>query len=138
MESEKFTDNEQIKRIFIGIANGLKFIHSRGIIHRDLKPANIFLKNDTVKIGDFGIFTTRGSRSTTQAGTRLYMAPEVGKKEIKARADMYSLGIILFEMCLTSSKGKDRKDVIKEIRRIGAPIEGYVMKSHEFYAVCMH
>lgn len=122
------------KRYFFGIADGLKFIHSKGIIHRDLKPENIFIKNDTIKIGDFGLATTRKSMSKVYCGTRLYMAPEIGKRGVQARADLYSFGIILFEMCYAMN-GNERKPILENIRRKEAPIETYLQECHEFFKV---
>ena len=82
--------------------------HSKGIIHRDLKPENIWLLTDQdgfqrVKVLDFGIAKLKGDGTLTQAGmiigTPYYMSPEqcVGA-ELDARSDIYSLGIILYEM----------------------------------------
>lgn len=127
-----------IRKIFFGIANGLQFIHSKGRIHRDLKPDNIFLTEDeTVKIGDFGLATTRKSLSTVRCGTKLYMAPEIGKRGVKARADMYSLGIILFEMSFSMTSKQFRDKVLNEIRKEEAPIEHYISQAHAFFKVCI-
>lgn len=134
---EEFKDDKNILRILIGIANGLKFIHSENFIHRDLKPANILLTEDEmVKIADFGLSTTRTSLSKKRCGTRFYMAPEIGERGITARADMYSLGIILFEMCFPMKREKDV--VFRTIRQEGAPIEQYVQSDNPFYDVCSH
>lgn len=131
---ELFDDMPRIRKLFFGILEGLKFIHSKNRIHRDLKPDNIFLIKDTVKIGDFGLSTSRKSLSMMHCGTTLYMAPEIGKRGVKARADMYSLGIILFEMCVPI-RG-ERKPVLKAIREKESPIERYMTASHPFYEVC--
>lgn len=128
-------DMQRLRKFFFGIADGLRYIHSRNIIHRDLKPDNIFLTdNDTIKIGDFGLATTRTSSSTIRCGTRYYMAPEIGTKRVTARADMYSFGIILFEMCYPMMT--NREDVIKKIRQINSPIKDYLF-NHQFYNVRM-
>ena len=85
------------------LTSGVSFIHKMKIIHRDLKPANIFLTLDKkLKIGDFGISKgldkTSGLASTT-AGTSIYMAPEIhGGHKYNTMADMWSLGIIIFEI----------------------------------------
>ena len=85
----------------IQLLSGVCFIHQKKIIHRDLKPANIFLMSDKkLKIGDFGI--AKGLERTlakTFAGTPVYMAPEIhwGQK-YDMMADMWSLGIIVFEI----------------------------------------
>jgi serine/threonine-protein kinase len=94
---------------------GLSEVHAAGIIHRDLKPANLFLARRTdgsvrVKLLDFGISkvtpvpggASDGSMTSTQAlmGSPLYMAPEQmrSSKSVDARADIWSMGVILYEM----------------------------------------
>ncbi|KAL3173642.1 hypothetical protein MRX96_041463 [Rhipicephalus microplus] len=109
-------------RLFREVIEGLAHIHQQGMIHRDLKPVNIFLdSSDHVKIGDFGLATTAlisrvetsevpehidqlttGSL-TGRVGTTLYTAPELfvstgGRVVYSQKVDIYSLGIILFEM----------------------------------------
>src|ERR1700685_1452559 len=85
------------------ICSGLKEAHAQGIVHRDLKPENIMVDaNGNVKIMDFGI--ARSMEALTRmtgsmVGTPQYMAPEqVGGKTVDYRTDIYSLGLILYEM----------------------------------------
>jgi len=85
------------------ICSGLKEAHAQGIVHRDLKPENIMVDaNGNVKIMDFGI--ARSMEAVTRmtgsmVGTPQYMAPEqVGGKAVDYRTDIYSLGLILYEM----------------------------------------
>jgi serine/threonine protein kinase len=98
----------EILRIFVPIANALKTAHDAGIIHRDLKPENIFLGNDGgLKLLDFGVSKLQEGQTHdgehTQAGmlvgTPEYMSPEqaVGEHNLDHRADIYSLGIVLYE-----------------------------------------
>jgi len=86
------------------IAEGLAYAHQRGVVHRDIKPANIMvLANGPVKITDFGIARMRGTGDLTQTGMLLgspkYMSPEqvIGKRA-DHRSDIFSLGVILYEM----------------------------------------
>jgi tetratricopeptide (TPR) repeat protein len=91
------------------VAEALAVTHEKGIIHRDIKPSNLFLPNgrvEEVKILDFGIaLLTDGDHTRTPTGIRIgtpgYMSPERarGEKDIDARADIFSLGCVLFE-CL--------------------------------------
>jgi eukaryotic-like serine/threonine-protein kinase len=95
------------------IACALIGVHARGIVHRDLKPRNVFLvdeRTDRVKLIDFGI--ARSSHATrvltlanTALGTPEYMAPEQVRESgsVDARADVFSLGVVLFE-CLTGRR----------------------------------
>nr|XP_056707847.1 eIF-2-alpha kinase GCN2 [Euleptes europaea] len=118
-----YQDTSRLWRLFREILDGLAYIHEKGMIHRDLKPVNIFLDSeDHVKIGDFGLATdhpataadtkqevsedhlTKSDPSenlTGMVGTALYVSPEVQgntKSTYNQKADLFSLGIIFFEM----------------------------------------
>jgi len=94
-------------RIFLDILTGLSELHrgSQGFLHRDLKPSNIFLKVSSVgrvikaSIGDFGI-STRMENGFGEVGTSTYAAPEqkAAGQKYNEKADIYSLGLILFEL----------------------------------------
>lgn len=94
-------DRQQTAAFFLReIAKGLVQLHDRGIVHRDLKPGNIFFDEGFVKIGDYGLSKLAASPDSrhTTVGTVYYMAPEVGTGIYSKSVDIYSLGIILFEM----------------------------------------
>ena len=93
---------EKVQFWLDGISNGVGFLHDRGIVHRDLKPANIYQEAGVIKTGDVGLskFITPSRRSahTQSVGTVYYMAPEVAKGRYGLEVDVYSLGIMLYEM----------------------------------------
>ncbi|KAH6560590.1 hypothetical protein BASA50_001381 [Batrachochytrium salamandrivorans] len=124
-------------RLFRQILEGLGHIHAQGIIHRDLKPSNIFLdRNRNVKIGDFGLATARRDATisvrnpidllnsvddvslTSEIGTPVYVAPEILVKagRYNSKVDMYSLGILFFEMIYPLPTGMQRALVLRDLR----------------------
>ncbi|XP_051242159.1 eIF-2-alpha kinase GCN2 [Dicentrarchus labrax] len=138
-------DQNRLWRLFREILDGLAYIHQQGMIHRDLKPVNIFLDSqDHVKIGDFGlatdhpanvaagIFEVEESGSavmpkpdptgnmTGMVGTALYVSPEVQgntKATYNQKVDLFSLGIILFEMSYRPmTTGAERISVLSQLR----------------------
>ena len=129
-----YNDVEESWRLFREILEGLDHIHRAGIIHRDLKPDNVFIDvANNPRIGDFGLATIGeyqldgrggstgqpGGDMTRSVGTALYVAPEL-KSTVRGhydnKVDMYSLGIIFFEMCHPFRTAMERDQVIRRLR----------------------
>jgi serine/threonine protein kinase len=96
---------KEILQIFKGILSGLNFAHSKGVIHRDIKPSNVIIdESGRSRITDFGIAILVGDKRLTKTGSNVgsawYMSPEqiVHPREIDHRSDVYSAGIVLYEM----------------------------------------
>jgi len=106
LNQQKKLPVERAVRITLGILKALDYIHSQGIVHRDLKPENVMVDDqDCVKLIDFGIASSSGARRLTFAkltqamGTPDYISPEqVRSKRGDARSDLYSVGVMLYEM----------------------------------------
>jgi formylglycine-generating enzyme required for sulfatase activity/tetratricopeptide (TPR) repeat protein len=121
---------EETRKIAIEICRGLEHAHGKKIIHRDLKPGNILLgKDGAIKVADFGIARLcrdSVSRLTAQhdSGTLLYMSPEQLDGESVEASDIYSLGVVLYEM-LSSDPPFVSGEVTAQIRhKIPRKIEG--------------
>ena len=113
----------------LDVARGLVAAHARGIVHRDLKPENVFLgRSGVVKILDFGVAKLQRAGESGKVGaetiagmivgTAGYMAPEqVRGEEIDARADLFALGVMLYEM-LTGTAPFKRASTIESLHAI--------------------
>ncbi|XP_071959604.1 serine/threonine-protein kinase Nek11-like [Antedon mediterranea] len=88
---------------FVQLVLAVQHMHRRQVLHRDLKTSNIFLKNNMIKIGDFGISRVLMGTSdyaSTFIGTPYYMSPEVLKHEgYNSKSDLWSVACILYEIC---------------------------------------
>ena len=103
----KFLDNKPLKEKFCRkylkqLSQGLEYLLNKDILHRDLKPQNILLTNEyNIKITDFGFAKQidKNSLINTLCGSPMYMAPEIiNKKEYDIKSDLWSVGVILYEM----------------------------------------
>jgi tRNA A-37 threonylcarbamoyl transferase component Bud32 len=112
--------------IALDIADALHAAHRLGLVHRDVKPANVLLCRDgTVKVTDFGIAKVRDESTTdltlpgTFLGTAKYLAPEqVEGAPVDARADVYSLGVVLYEMLTGSAPFDGDSDAAIALARL--------------------
>ncbi|KAI5291412.1 hypothetical protein KEM52_000175 [Ascosphaera acerosa] len=126
-------EKDLLWKLFRQICDGLRDIHSHNIIHRDLKPDNIFI-DDALdpRIGDFGLATSGQAQAdivapsgqenapefTRDVGTYYYVAPETNtSSQYTTKVDMYSLGVIFFEMCYHLYTGMERAHWLEEIRK---------------------
>src|SRR6266480_1509631 len=104
MRSEGPLDGDQAAEITAEIAAALGFAHRNRVVHRDVKPGNVLMpQSGTVKVTDFGIARAGASDGLTQTGsvmgTATYFSPEQAQGlPVDGRSDVYSLGIVLYEM----------------------------------------
>ena len=100
----RFLPERDIVALALQVAEGLNAAHKKGIVHRDVKPENVMITTDgRAKIMDFGLAKMEGesklTRSGAAVGTVAYMSPEqVQAGEIDARSDIYSFGVVLYEL----------------------------------------
>ncbi len=131
MLSERASSLSQKQAIEIGIqiAEGLAAAHAEGIVHRDIKPENIMVRKDgRVQIMDFGLAKLRGASRLTKEGSTVgtagYMSPEqVQGQETDHRSDIFSLGVLLFEMLTGQApfKGMHETAIAYEIVNVDSP-----------------
>ena len=158
-------------RLFKQISNGVKYVHKQGLIHRDLKPQNCFIDEaGNVKVGDFGLsrentnapgaitddssvqdveddadepINMMDAENTAGVGTRAYASPEQMRgSKYDASTDIYSLGIMLFELCYPMYTAMERCERFGDIRKQKFPaywissVKKTFPKMHELL-VCM-
>jgi serine/threonine protein kinase len=99
MKRERLTE-ERALVYFIQASRGVLALHDLRLLHFDLKPSNVFIKGDVARVGDYGLSKMMTDGKLTLSfgrGTPQYMAPEMIRNRADHRADIYSLGVILFE-----------------------------------------
>ncbi len=111
------------------LSKALGFAHSEGYVHRDIKPENVlFDANDTLVLTDFGIAksqkkVTKMTQMGAVIGTPHYMSPEQAQgNSLDSRSDIYSLGIVLYEMLTGTTPFEAESDIALGIKHISAPI----------------
>jgi serine/threonine protein kinase len=120
---------KQALDIGIQVAEGLSAAHEKGIVHRDIKPENIMIRKDgRVQIMDFGLAKLRGASRLTKEGSTVgtagYMSPEqVQGQETDHRSDIFSLGVLLYEMLSGQPpfKGMHETAIAYEIVNVDSP-----------------
>jgi TolB-like protein/Flp pilus assembly protein TadD len=115
---------EDAANLAVQTARGLEAAHARGLVHRDIKPANLMITGGGIlKILDFGIArsnVTGITRTGHHPGTAAYMAPEQAGGIVDGRADLWSLGVVLYEM-IAGIRPQEERPGFVSIRKMGIP-----------------
>ena len=137
IKNKEISDKENLRdKIACQIINAVHSCHSQDIAHRDLKPLNIFLDKDwNVKLGDFGLsdnfeYGEKDGKGGLRVGTVRYMCYEKNRrlKHNPFKADLYSLGVILYELYTELAYSKDERKIYihKNGKKVGDGYEDYV------------
>jgi tRNA A-37 threonylcarbamoyl transferase component Bud32 len=142
LQSKRLTPKEALS-IVPPVCDALQCAHDHGIVHRDIKPENLLIdKSGVVKIADFGVARiiragSNGSHATHEAhvshpvlGTPAYAAPEQQNGHADHRADIYSLGVVLYEM-LTGERPKDKLEAPSKRVQVDVRIDEIVLRALE-------
>ncbi len=123
----------QAAQIAHQVADALSTAHARGLVHRDVKPGNVLVQGDgRVKVTDFGIAKAAGTsdeltKSGMVVGTARYLAPEqVDGRTVDERADVYSLGLVLYEMLCGKAPFAADTDIATAVARLTTPAPSIV------------
>ncbi|CAB0028667.1 unnamed protein product [Trichogramma brassicae] len=152
LKANKTRNIAKVLNMFLQIIDAVEYVHLQGLIHRDLKPSNIFFAlDDKIKIGDFGLVTAMlegigadqtqcntsagelniFKKHTAQVGTTLYMSPEqMNGDHYNYKVDIYSLGIILFELLIPFDTEMERVVALSNLRQSTYP-DGFATKYPE-------
>ena len=136
IKKNSYLTEEKSFKFFIQVVNAIYFLHKNDLIHRDIKPENILLFDDCAKLCDFGwCARLEGGNRETFCGTAEYMSPEmVNKEEYSKDIDIWSLGILLYEMIHGHSPFKPNKakfninDIIDNIKIQDLKFNGNISK----------
>ena len=128
---------EEVQHLFVALVQAVAYIHRRGVIHRDLKPSNILLDYEEmneqvyVRLIDFGIATRQGEEAAPpltmtghEVGTFAYMAPERLNGIAAPSNDIYSLGVILYQMLTGSLPGSGAHTIVS----LPAPLQAVIRR----------
>ncbi len=118
---------DEARSLIRELAAGLEVAHQAGVVHRDLKPANVLLHEGQPKLTDFGLARAKGidraslTETGVMMGTPAYMAPEQleDARAVDARADVYALGVILYELLAGAQafRGRGVLEIADAVRR---------------------
>lgn len=139
IEKEKIIEEKDAILYAVQVCSALSAAHKKGIIHRDIKPHNILLDNqNNVKLTDFGIAKSIGvsqEKDNQVIGSVYYISPEQARgEEVDARSDIYSLGILLYEMLTGELPFAGEKTVSVALKHLNEQITAPVIKNPKLSA----